>query len=165
MKQVSPPSCLENALEEFDLGHIQVLEFPDGTRSAADAATAIGCDVSNIGKSLVFMTEGNKPVLIIMNGADKADETKVAHLIGLSIRKADAAEVREHTGYAIGGVPPFGHSSPVETLVDEKLLTKDVIWLAAGTPKTVFSMTPDELRKVTGAGTGVKIAATPAPQD
>ncbi|HBN49667.1 MULTISPECIES: YbaK/EbsC family protein [Thalassospira] len=159
MKQVSPPSCLQNAFNNHHLGHVKVLEFPDGTRSAADAAAAIGCDVSDIGKSLVFMTEGNKPVLIIMNGADRVDETKVAHLLGLDIRKADANEVRTHTGYAIGGVPPFGHVGPVETLIDEKLLAKKIIWLAAGTPKTVFSLMPDELRAVTGVDTGVDISA------
>lgn len=159
MKKVAPPQCLQNAFEENNLGHVEVFEFPDGTRSAADAANAIGCDISDIGKSLVFMTEKSRPILIIMNGADQVDLNKVASLLGLSIRKADAAEVREHTGYAIGGVPPFGHAHPVETLIDEKLLAKDTIWLAAGTPKTVFSLTPDELRDVTGIDTGVRISA------
>ena len=118
MKKVAPPQCLQNAFEENNLDHVQVFEFPDGTRSAADAANAIGCDISDIGKSLVFMTEKSKPILIIMNGADQVDLNKVASLLGLSIRKADAAEVREHTGYVIGGVPPFGHAHPVETLID-----------------------------------------------
>ena len=159
MKKVSPPQCLQNAFDANNLGHINVFEFPDGTRSAADAANAIGCDISDIGKSLVFMTEAGKPVLIIMNGADQVYLNKVASLIGLSIRKADANEVREHTGYAIGGVPPFGHAHPVETLIDAKLLVKKTIWLAAGTPKTVFALSPDELRNVTGIETGVTIAA------
>tara|TARA_Y100001934_G_C11939065_1_gene579370 strand:- start:72 stop:551 length:480 start_codon:yes stop_codon:yes gene_type:complete len=159
MKKVSPPQCLQNAFDENNLDHVEVFEFPDGTRSAADAANAIGCDISDIGKSLVFMTEANKPVLIIMNGAEQVDLNKVASLIGLSIRKANATEVREHTGYAIGGVPPFGHAHPVETLIDVALLAKETIWLAAGTPKTVFSLTPDELRNVTGIETGVHIAA------
>jgi len=75
------------------------------------------------------------------------------------MRKATAQEVRELTGYAIGGVPPFGHAKPVETLLDQKLLTKKTIWLAAGTPKTVFALAPDELRRVTGIETGVDIAA------
>ncbi|WP_404425272.1 YbaK/EbsC family protein [Thalassospira australica] len=160
MKQVLPPSCLQNAFDKYGLDHIKVLEFPDGTRSAADAAAAIGCDVSDIGKSLVFMTERHKPILIIMNGADQVDEKRVAGLIGgLSIRKATADDVRTTTGYAIGGVPPFGHVGPVETLIDEKLLSKNTIWLAAGTPRTVFAMTPDELRRVTGVETGVSISA------
>ncbi|WOI09296.1 YbaK/EbsC family protein [Thalassospira lucentensis] len=160
MKQVAPPSCLKNAFDKHGLDHIKVLEFPDGTRSAADAASAIGCDISDIGKSLVFMTERHKPILIIMNGADQVDEKRVAGLIGgLSIRKATADDVRTSTGYAIGGVPPFGHVGPVETLIDEKLLSKKTIWLAAGTPKTVFAMPPDELRRVTGVETGVSISA------
>lgn len=94
-----------------------------------------------------------------MNGADQVDLGKVHGLLGLPIRKADASEVREQTGYAIGGVPPFGHAKPIETLIDEKLLTKKTIWLAAGSPKTVFSITPEELRTVTGVETGVNISA------
>ena len=158
MKKVNPPQCLENAFADRKLENIEVFEFPEGTRTAADAAKAIGCDISDIGKSLVFMTEASRPILIIMNGADQVDEDKVASLLGLSIRKADATEVRQHTGYAIGGVPPFGHAKPVETLIDEKLLGKKTIWLAAGTPKTVFPLETKDLKRVTGVETGVKIA-------
>ena len=85
MKKVSPPQCLQNAFETNKLDHVEVFEFPDGTRSAADAANAIGCDISDIGKSLVFMTEKSKPVLIIMNGADQVDLNRVASLIGLCL--------------------------------------------------------------------------------
>ncbi|MBX2829579.1 MAG: YbaK/EbsC family protein [Rhodospirillales bacterium] len=159
MKKVSPPQCLQNAFEENGLGHIDVFEFPEGTHTAADAANAIGCDISDIGKSLVFVTETSKPILIIMNGADQVDLDKVAGLLRLSVSKATAEEVREKTGYAIGGVPPFGHANPVETLIDEKLLAKDKIWLAAGTPTTVFSMSTTDLRNVTGVDRGVKISA------
>ena len=159
MKKVSPPQCLQNAFAERNLGDVEVFQFPEGTRTASDAANAIGCDISDIGKSLVFMTELSRPVLIIMNGADQVDLNKVRSLLGLSIRKADATEVREHTGYAIGGVPPFGHANSVETLIDEKLLGKRTVWFAAGTPSTVFSMTPDELRNATGIETGVAISA------
>ncbi|NIY77812.1 YbaK/EbsC family protein [Thalassospira sp. HF15] len=158
MKKVDPPQCLENAFAQHSLEDIQVLEFPEGTRTAADAANAIGCDISDIGKSLVFMTETSRPILIIMNGADKVDLDKVAALMGLSIRKADATEVRKYTGYAIGGVPPFGHAKPVETLIDAKLLEKETIWLAAGTPKTVFELKTADLKRITGVETGVKIA-------
>lgn len=158
MKKVNPPQCLENAFAKYRLENVQVFEFPEGTRTAADAANAIGCDVSDIGKSLVFMTEASRPILIIMNGADQVDLDKVAALLGLSIRKADATEVREYTGYAIGGVPPFGHANPVETLIDEKLLGKKTIWLAAGTPKTVFELETSDLKQVTGVETGVRIA-------
>ncbi|MCC9624157.1 YbaK/EbsC family protein [Thalassospira sp. MA62] len=157
MKKVPAPTNLDAAFEENGLTGIDILEFPDGTRTAADAANAIGCDVSDIGKSLVFMTEANKPVLIIMNGADQVDLDRVAGLLALSVRKANADEVRTHTGYAIGGVPPFGHIEPVETLIDAKLLKKETIWLAAGTPKTVFALTTDDLKRVTGIETGVDI--------
>ncbi|KJE36286.1 membrane protein [Thalassospira sp. HJ] len=159
MKKVSPPQRLQNAFSERNLDHVEVFEFPAGTRTAADAANAIGCDISDIGKSLVFMTEASRPILAIMNGADQVDLNKVASLLGLSIRKADAAEVREHTGYAIGGVPPFGHAHPIETLIDEKLLAKGTIWLAAGTPSTVFELGTSDLKRVTGVEAGVDIAA------
>ncbi|GAA0627339.1 YbaK/EbsC family protein [Thalassospira tepidiphila] len=158
MKKVDPPLCLANAFMERELENVDVFEFPEGTRTAADAANAIGCDISDIGKSLVFMTEASRPVLIIINGADQVDLDKVAALLRLSVRKADAAEVREHTGYAIGGVPPFGHAKPVETLIDKKLLAKKSIWLAAGTPKTVFELKTSDLKRVTGIETGVNIA-------
>jgi len=159
MKKVAPPQCLQNAFEENGLSHIDVFEFPEGTHTAADAANAIGCDISDIGKSLVFVTETSKPILIIMNGADQVDLDKVAGLLRLSVSKATAAEVREKTGYSIGGVPPFGHANPVETLIDEKLLAKDKIWLAAGTPTTVFSISTTDLRNATGVDRGVSISA------
>lgn len=159
MKKVAPPQCLQNAFRQHALDHVEVFEFPEGTRSATDAANAIGCDTSDIGKSLVFLTEASHPILVIMNGADQVDLNKVSGLIGLSVRKADAREVRHHTGYAIGGVPPFAHSQPVKTLIDETLFSKTAIWLAAGTPTTVFSLTPDELQKATGIKTGVNISA------
>ncbi|MFH1805561.1 MAG: YbaK/EbsC family protein [Pseudomonadota bacterium] len=159
MKKITPPERLAALFAAHDMD-IDVLEFPDGTRSALDAARAVGCDVSDIGKSLVFMAvDENKPVLVIMNGADRVDENRVATLIHQPIRKANADDVRAATGYAIGGVPPFGHLTPVMTLIDEKLLIKDVIWLAAGTPRSVFAMTPDQLRKITGIEAGVAVSA------
>ncbi|MDP2696629.1 YbaK/EbsC family protein [Thalassospira sp.] len=158
MKKITPPERLAALFAVHDMD-IDVLEFPDGTRSALDAARAVGCDVSDIGKSLIFMTaDDNKPVLVIMNGADRVDENRVATLIHQPIRKANADDVRTATGYAIGGVPPFGHLTPVMTLIDEKLLIKDIIWLAAGTPRSVFAMTPDQLRKITGIETGVAVS-------
>ncbi|WP_430472926.1 YbaK/EbsC family protein [Thalassospira lucentensis] len=159
MKKVAPPQCLQNAFEENGLTQIDVFEFPEGTHTAVDAAKAIGCNVSDIGKSLVFVTETLNPILIVMNGADQVDMNKAANLLGLPIRKAEATEVRETTGYVIGGVPPFGHAKPVETLIDKKLLEKDTVWLAAGTPKTVFSLSTRDLRDVTGIETGVDVSA------
>jgi prolyl-tRNA editing enzyme YbaK/EbsC (Cys-tRNA(Pro) deacylase) len=119
-------------------------EFPQGTRTAAHAAAAIGCEVGAICKSLVFRA-GERPLLVIASGANRVDEAR------LGVQKADAAYVREHTGYAIGGVPPFGHPRPIETVVDEDLLRFETVWAAAGTPSSVFPIAPDELVTRTGA--------------
>lgn len=135
-------------MAEF-LGH-PVSTFPDGTRTAADAAAAIGCDVAQIAKSLVFRRAGGAPLLVVASGVNRVDEAKVAALVGEPIGKADAAFVRGATGFAIGGVPPAGHAQPIETLVDEDLLGHDEIWAAAGTPRTVFPLTPSELLAMTG---------------
>jgi prolyl-tRNA editing enzyme YbaK/EbsC (Cys-tRNA(Pro) deacylase) len=121
-----------------------VREFPQGTRTAADAAAAIGCEVGAICKSLVFRGDDG-PLLVIASGANRVDEAR------LGVQKADAAYVREHTGFAIGGVPPFGHPHAIETVVDEDLLRFATVWAAAGTPSSVFPIAPDELVARTGA--------------
>jgi prolyl-tRNA editing enzyme YbaK/EbsC (Cys-tRNA(Pro) deacylase) len=121
-----------------------VREFPQGTRTAADAAAAIGCEVGAICKSLVFRV-GDEPLLVIASGANRVDEARFGAV------KADAAFVREHTGYAIGGVPPYGHARPLRTIVDEDLLAYATVWAAAGTPSSVFPLAPDELVRRTGA--------------
>ena len=131
------------------LGH-PVREFPDGTRTAVDAANAIGCEVAQIVKSLVFRRAGGAPLLVVASGANRVDETKLQALAGEPVGKADAAFVRAATGFAIGGVPPAGHPQPVETIVDEDLLALGEIWAAAGTPRTVFALTPAELVAMTG---------------
>tara|TARA_R110000751_G_scaffold1446_3_gene5396 strand:- start:596 stop:1246 length:651 start_codon:yes stop_codon:yes gene_type:complete len=155
MKKIAPPARLAAAFEQAGLADIDVLEFPDGTRSAADAARAVGCDISDIGKSLIFQGKNTQtPVLIIMNGADRVCENKVEAVIGEAIGKADATQVKDHTGYAIGGVPPFGHANAIRTLIDEKLLAKPAIWLAAGTPRSVFCLTPAQLCHITGITKG-----------
>lgn len=119
-------------------------EFPEGTRTAADAAAAIGCAVGQIVKSLVFV-RGEDPVLVLCSGANTVDAA------GLGLERAGAALVREVTGFAIGGVPPYGwRSEPSEVLVDEDLLGHDVVWAAAGTPRAVFPLTPEELLGRTG---------------
>jgi prolyl-tRNA editing enzyme YbaK/EbsC (Cys-tRNA(Pro) deacylase) len=138
------------------LGH-PVRTFPAGTRTAADAAAAIGCDVAQIVKSLVFRTASGAPLLVVASGANRVDEAKVEPLVGEPIGKADAAFVRASTGFAIGGVPPAGHASPIETLIDRDLLAFGEIWAAAGTPQTVFPLTPDELVVMTG-GRVVEVA-------
>jgi prolyl-tRNA editing enzyme YbaK/EbsC (Cys-tRNA(Pro) deacylase) len=113
-------------------------EFPQGTRTAADAAAAIGCEVGAICKSLVFRV-GEEPLLVIASGANRVDEGR------FGAEKADAAFVRDQTGFAIGGVPPFGHVRAIETIVDEDLLAYATVWAAAGTPASVFPIAPADL--------------------
>ena len=129
---------------------MQVVELPDSTRSAAEAAAAIGCSVGQIAKSLIFKTKtGGKPVLVIASGTNRVDEIKIAALLGEEITKAEANFVRQHTGFAIGGVPPVGHHRPIITFIDEDIMAYDEIWAAAGTPHAVFQLTGDELVQVT----------------
>ncbi len=128
-----------------------VREFPESTRTAAEAAAAIGCEVAQIAKSLVFRArDSERPVLVIASGANRVDERAVAALIGEKIGRADADFVRTATGFAIGGVPPFGHDTPPVTLIDRDLLALDEIWTAAGTPHAVFRLTPRDLVALTG---------------
>jgi prolyl-tRNA editing enzyme YbaK/EbsC (Cys-tRNA(Pro) deacylase) len=129
----------------------RIVELPDSTRTAVDAAAAIGCRVEQIAKSLVFRCLGtDEPVLVIASGANRVDERLVASHLGTGIAKADADFVRRATGFAIGGVPPLGHASPLRTLIDQDLLGLDVIWAAAGTPHAVFSVDPRQLIAGTG---------------
>src|SRR3954471_7625101 len=127
-------------------------EFPEGTRTAQDAAAAIGVTVGQIVKSLVFL-RGDAPVLVLCSGANTVDAER------LGLAKADATVVRSATGFAIGGVPPYGFPAPLETLVDEDLLTHDEVWAAAGTPRSVFPLTPAQLVERTG---GTVAAVSPA---
>jgi prolyl-tRNA editing enzyme YbaK/EbsC (Cys-tRNA(Pro) deacylase) len=124
-----------------------VREFPEGTRTAQDAAAAIGCSVGQIVKSLVFVRDA-EPVLVLCSGANTVDAQR------LGLAKADADLVRRATGFAIGGVPPYGHPAPLETLVDEDLMAYDEIWAAAGTPRSVFPLTPAELLERSGGSVG-----------
>ena len=121
-------------------------EFPAGTRTAQDAAAAIGCEVGQIVKSLVFLTRSHppQPVLVLCSGANTVDAER------LGLTKADADVVRRATGFAIGGVPPYGHPAPLETLVDADLMGYDEIWAAAGTPRSVFPLTPAQLVERSG---------------
>jgi len=136
----------------------QVVEFEAGTRTAADAAAAIGCTVGQIAKSLVFRTlESNRPVLVVASGTNRVSEAKVAQVLGEAIGRADAAFVRERTGFAIGGVPPVGHAEAITTIVDRDLRTFGEIWAAAGTPNAVFRLTFDDLVRLTG-GTMAEVA-------
>lgn len=129
----------------------EVQEFPEGTRTAIDAANAVGCEVGAIVKSLVFLAD-ERPVLVLTSGAHRVDEARLAAFLGVgSVRKADADEVRSATGYAIGGTPPFGHDTELPVLIDPALLTHGRVWAAAGTPRSVFPLAPDELVRASGA--------------
>jgi Cys-tRNA(Pro) deacylase len=130
---------------------VEAREFPEGTRTAADAATAIGCDVAQIVKSLVFVAD-EQPVLVLTSGANRVDTGRVAaHLGAAEVRKATADEVRSATGYGIGGTPPLGHETSLPVLLDEDLLAHDAVWAAAGTAQHVFPIGSDRLREVAGA--------------
>jgi prolyl-tRNA editing enzyme YbaK/EbsC (Cys-tRNA(Pro) deacylase) len=125
---------------------LQVVELPASTRTAQEAAQAIGCSIGQIAKSLVFKTvTTERPVLVIASGLNRVNEKTIGILIGEGVQKADADFVRQHTGYAIGGVPPVGHLEAIETFIDRDLLVYDEIWAAAGTPCAVFRLTGDNL--------------------
>ncbi|HXV35246.1 MAG TPA: YbaK/EbsC family protein [Gaiellaceae bacterium] len=137
----------------------EVVELPDTTRSAAEAAAAVGCRVEQIVKSLVFRgAESGRPLLVIAGGANRVDEAKVAELVGEPIERPDAGFVRARTGFSIGGVPPLGHAEPLEVLIDEDLLREDEVWAAAGTPFAVFALDPADLEAMTG-GRVARVAA------
>lgn len=131
---------------------ITIVEMPSSTRTAADAATACGCAVGQIVKSLVFLgADSGRPYLLLVSGANRVDEAAVAAEIGEVLIRPDGRKVRDLTGFAIGGIPPFGHACAVETLMDPDLDRFPLVWAAAGTPHAVFSITPDVLRAATGA--------------
>ncbi|MEJ2300520.1 MAG: YbaK/EbsC family protein [Anaerolineales bacterium] len=130
---------------------LKVLELPDSTRTAVEAAQAIGCQVGQIVKSLIFKRKHtNLPILVLASGTNRVDETKVGQLLGESISKAGADFVRHHTGFVIGGVPPVGHAEPIPTFIDEDLLEYAEVWAAAGTPHAVFRLSPRDLENLTG---------------
>ena len=131
----------------------EILRFPQGTRTAEQAAAAVGCELGQIVKSLVFLCDGDA-VLALTSGANRVDIKRLGELLGGTISRADADGVREATGYAIGGTPPFGHAQPLRAVVDPALLAFETVWAAAGTPDTVFELTPDELVRASGAGVG-----------
>lgn len=127
-----------------------VIEFEQTTRTAAEAAAAIGCTVSQICKSLVFQAlSSRRPLLVIASGANRVDENIIGELLGEKIGRASADFVREQTGFAIGGVPPVGHTQPLTTFIDQDLLNYKEVWAAAGTPNAVFPLTPGQLVAMT----------------
>jgi len=141
---------VQDALAGLGLS-LEVVELPASTRSAAEAAQAVGCNLGQIVKSLIFRTlDSDRPVLIETSGANRVDEQLLGALVGETIGKADAEYVRQRTGFVIGGVPPVGHSEKLTTLIDQDLMGYAEIWAAAGTPNAVFRLTPDDLLRITG---------------
>jgi prolyl-tRNA editing enzyme YbaK/EbsC (Cys-tRNA(Pro) deacylase) len=148
------------ALASLGLDDADVRAFPDGTRTAADAAAAIGCELSQIVKSLVFEADGH-PVLVLVDGATRVDVERVRAVLGAEhVGRARADVVREATGYAIGGVPPFGHVTALHVLADRRLFGHATVWAAAGTPHTVFPIDPKTLVAHAG-GTRADVGEVP----
>lgn len=130
---------------------LAVVELPASTRTALEAAQAVGCEVGQIVKSLIFKAKrSERPILVVASGANRVDERRIEALIGEPLGKADAEFVRQRTGFVIGGVPPLGHLEKIETFIDEDLLQYDLIWAAAGTPNAVFQLSPADLLRITG---------------
>jgi len=130
---------------------LQVVELPSSTRTAVEAAQAVGCQVGQIVKSLVFRaTQSDRPVLVVASGANRVNEARLGAVLGEPIGKADADYVRQRTGFAIGGVPPLAHAEALQIFIDQDLLQYGEIWAAAGTPHAVFCLTPAQLVTMTG---------------
>jgi len=123
--------------------------FPDGTRTAQDAANAVGCTVAQIAKSIVLRA-GDGVVLVVASGANRVDTAKVAALVGQPVKSADGRWVRDVTGFAIGGVSPIGHQTPPRIFIDQDLMALDPIWAAAGSPRHVFRTSAEALVRITG---------------
>ncbi len=132
-----------------DLGlNSQIVEFSESTRTSAEAAAAIGTTIAQICKSILFEV-GGEPVMVIASGANRIDTTKVQQHVGQPLGKANAAFVREKTGYVIGGVPPVGHSQPFPIFIDQDLMQYEIVYAAAGTPNAIFPVVPADLQRIT----------------
>ena len=128
----------------------EVMELQSTTRTSVEAAQAVGCQVEQIAKSIIFQgKQTHQPILVIASGPNRVNEKRIAEFISEPLGKADADYVRKHTGFVIGGVPPVGHLEKLEIFIDEDLLKLDEIWAAAGGPNAVFKLTPSELVKMT----------------
>lgn len=141
----NPHPRFGEALAGLGLGETEIRQFPEATRTAGEAAAAIGCELAQIVKSLVFEADG-EPFLVLMDGSSRVDLDRVREALGgVEVKRANADVVRAATGYAIGGVPPFGHVTRMRVLADRGLLAHDTVWAAAGTPHTVFPLDPETL--------------------
>lgn len=145
-EELSPSARkIQQALEQRGV-KLQVVELKESTRTSQEAAQAIGCEVGQIVKSVIFKARrSERPILVIASGVNRVDERKIEELIGEPLGKADADFVRARTGFVIGGVPPICHDEPIQTFIDQDLLSHRELWAAAGTPNAVFRLTPDEL--------------------
>jgi prolyl-tRNA editing enzyme YbaK/EbsC (Cys-tRNA(Pro) deacylase) len=147
---------VQQALNTFGM-QLEVIELPASTRTAQEAAQAIGCQVGQIAKSLIFQAlTSHKPIMVIASGSNRVSEKVIEGLIGEAIGKADADFVRQRTGFVIGGVPPVGHTEPMDSFIDQDLSQYHEIWAAAGTPHAAFRLTPDDLIRIT-AGMVIKV--------
>ncbi|MBB6098443.1 prolyl-tRNA editing enzyme YbaK/EbsC (Cys-tRNA(Pro) deacylase) [Deinobacterium chartae] len=150
MTELSPSARrVQEALRALNL-NTEVVELPGSTRTAQDAAATLGCGVAQIAKSLVFRSAGGEAVITLLSGAHRASEARLSALLGEGVSKADARFVREQTGFAVGGVPPFGHIRPLTTFLDDALLSFPEVFAAGGTPHAVVRLTPDDLRRLPG---------------
>ena len=153
MKPAQHPTALRIAQLVRDAGiETQVVEFEQTTRTSAEAAAAVGCEVAQIAKTIVFRGKASGlAVVVVASGANRVSEKKVEERVGEPLGRADADFVREATGFAIGGVAPVGHAKPIKMLLDEDLRRFESIWAAGGTPFAVFPLTPGQLRELTRA--------------
>lgn len=141
---------VQDALNERGFSN-RVIELAHSTRTSEEAANAVGCEVGQIAKSLIFQGRSSgKAILIIASGANRVNEKQMREILGEKMRRPDADFVREQTGFAIGGVAPIGHAQQLMTYIDQDLLDYKQIWAAAGHPNALFALTPDELVKMTG---------------
>lgn len=156
MNRSTSAQKVQKALNSFGL-KLEVVELSESTRTSAEAAQAIGCQVAQIAKSIVFQTvNSDRPILVIASGPNRVSEIFIAEKVGEMIKKADADFVLQRTGFVIGGVPPIGHTEHLDTYIDQDLLQYPEIWSAAGNPHAVFRLKPGDLLRITG-GTVVKV--------
>lgn len=143
---------VERARDRYGF-EVEVHEFSEGTKTAAEAAEAVGCDIAQIASSIAFRA-GGELVVVVTSGANRVSEAKLANVVGVSrsdVGMADADEVKEQLGWSIGGVPPFCHESEVLVYLDQALTAFDTVWAAAGTPEAVFPIDPETLRELANA--------------
>ncbi|HEX2990824.1 MAG TPA: YbaK/EbsC family protein [Anaerolineales bacterium] len=150
MSTLSPSAQkIQDQLKELGFNYT-VIEHAESTRTAQEAADRAGCELGQIVKSLIFKgQQSGKPILVLTSGANRVDEKRISGYAGEPIGRADADFVRAATGFAIGGVPPFGHLLIMDTYLDEDFLQYETIWAAAGTPKAIFELKTEDLQKLT----------------